>query len=342
MKIPATVITGFLGAGKTTLIRHLLSRANGARIAILINEFGDRGVDREMLLGCGITGCSDDDIVELANGCICCTVADEFVPTMERLLAREPLPDHIIIETSGLALPKPLVQAFNWPEIRTRLTVDGVIALIDAPALADGRFADDPERLQAERAADPALAHPSPLVELFEDQLACADLVVLNKSDLVDSPTLASLQDDLASRVGNGTKVIATRQGELDPRVALGLAAAAEASIEHRRCHHDEDGEDDHDHDEFASFVATFGAVGDPAEVEQRIRTIATAHDVLRVKGFLHVTDKARRHVVQAVGGRIDRYYDRAWTTGEERRSELVVIGKKGLDCEAVTAVLTA
>ena len=342
MKIPATVITGFLGAGKTTLIRHLLSRANGTRIAILINEFGDRGIDRDLLLGCGDTNCRDDDIVELANGCICCTVADEFVPTMEKLLARDPLPEHIIIETSGLALPKPLVQAFNWPEIRTRLTVDGVIALIDAPALADGRFADDPDRVQAERAADPALSHPSPLVELFEDQLACADLVVLNKSDLVDKLTLATLQQDLAARVGNGTKVIATRQGALDPRVALGLAAAAETSIGHRRCHHDEDGEEDHDHDEFASFIATFGAVSDPEAVEQRIRTVAAAHDVLRVKGFLHVADKPRRHVVQAVGGRIERYYDRAWVDGEQRRSELVVIGKKGLDRDAVAAVLTA
>jgi cobalamin biosynthesis protein CobW len=342
MKIPATVITGFLGAGKTTLIRHLISRAGGTRLAILINEFGDRGVDREVLLGCGVSGCTDDDIVELANGCICCTVADEFLPTMEKLLARDPRPEHIVIETSGLALPKPLVQAFNWPEIRTRLTVDGVITLIDAPALADGRFADDPDRVQAERAADPALAHPSPLVELFEDQLACADLVVLNKSDLVDAPTLERLQADLAARIAAGTKVVATTEGALDPRVALGLQAAAEDAIDRRRCYHDDDDEDDHDHDEFASFVASFGAVADPALVETRIRSIATTHDVLRIKGFLHVADKARRHVVQAVGGRIERYYDRPWADGEERRSELVVIGKRGLDPDAVTAALTA
>lgn len=342
MKIPATVITGFLGAGKTTLIRHLISRAGGARLAILINEFGDRGVDREMLLGCGDTGCNDDDIVELANGCICCTVADEFVPTMEKLLARDPLPDHIIIETSGLALPKPLVQAFNWPEIRTRVTVDGVITLIDAPALADGRFADDPDRVQAERAADPALSHPSPLVELFEDQLACADLVVLNKTDLVGGDTLSRLQAELADRVTASTKVVATTAGALDPRVALGLEASVEDAIDQRRCHHDEDDEDDHDHDEFSSFVASFGTVADPAVLEQRIRTVAADHDVLRIKGFLHVAEKARRHVVQAVGARIERYYDRPWADGEERRSELVVIGKKGLDRDAVTAALLA
>ena len=116
-KIPATVVTGFLGAGKTTLIRHLLETANGKRLALIINEFGDIGVDGEVLKACRSETCGEEDIVELANGCICCTVADDFVPTIETLLARDPQPDHIVIETSGLALPKPLVRAFAWPEI---------------------------------------------------------------------------------------------------------------------------------------------------------------------------------------------------------------------------------
>ncbi len=185
-KLPATVITGFLGAGKTSMVRHLLETANGKRLALIINEFGDLGVDGEVLKSCGIEGCAEDDVVELANGCICCTVADDFVPTMEALLARPEPPDHIVIETSGLALPKPLVKAFTWPEIRTRVTVDGVIAVIDGEAVAAGRFASDPEAVDAERRADQALDHDSPLEELFEDQLACADLVVLNKTDLLD------------------------------------------------------------------------------------------------------------------------------------------------------------
>ncbi len=144
-RIPVTVITGFLGAGKTSLIRHLLETANGRRLALIINEFGDLGVDGEILKGCGIESCGEDDIVELANGCLCCTVADDFVPAIEALIERPQPPDHIVIETSGLALPKPLVRAFNWPEIRTRVTVDGVIAVIDALAVSEGRFADDPE-----------------------------------------------------------------------------------------------------------------------------------------------------------------------------------------------------
>ncbi|MFO1126921.1 MAG: cobalamin biosynthesis protein CobW [Rhodospirillales bacterium] len=339
MRIPATVVTGFLGAGKTSLIRHLIAQSGGARLAILINEFGDRGIDRDLLLGCGDAGCRDEDIVELANGCICCTVADEFLPTMERLLARDPMPDHIVIETSGLALPKPLVHAFNWPEIKARLTVDGVITVVDAPAFADGRFADDPARLTEEMAANGPVDHDSPLAELFQDQLACADLVVLNKTDLIDDVTLAELRATLLQGAAEGVKVVATTKGELDPRAALGLAAAAEDAIAQRRCHHD-DPDDDHDHDEFESFVAAFGSIGDPAEIERRIRRIAREHDVLRVKGFLDVADKPRRHVVQAVGKRIERYYDRDWGADETRRSELVVIGLKGFDAAAVAREL--
>src|SRR5687768_12669960 len=112
-KVPCTILTGFLGAGKTTLLRHVLANANGRRLAIIVNEFGDVGIDGEILKGCGIETCTEENVVELANGCICCTVADDFVPALEGLLNRGQRPDHIIIETSGLALPKPLVKAFN-------------------------------------------------------------------------------------------------------------------------------------------------------------------------------------------------------------------------------------
>ena len=150
-KIPATVVTGFLGAGKTSLIRHLVGRAGGRRLAFIINEFGDLGIDREILLGCGLEGCVDEDVVELSNGCICCTVADDFLPTMRLLLDRPVPPEHIVIETSGLALPKPLLKAFAWPEVRTRATVDGVVAVIDAEAALAGLFAPDPGAVAAAR-----------------------------------------------------------------------------------------------------------------------------------------------------------------------------------------------
>src|SRR5713101_5519908 len=205
-RIPATIVTGFLGAGKTSLVRHLLAAASGHRLAIIVNEFGELGIDRELLLGCGDEACRDDDIVELANGCLCCTVADDFLPTLNRLVDRADPPGHIIVETSGLALPKPLVQAFAWPEIRTRLTVDGVVTVVDVAAAAEGRWAADPEAVARQRAADPAIDHDNPLEEVFGDQLACADLVILNKTDLVAPGRFATLRDELQARLRPGVK----------------------------------------------------------------------------------------------------------------------------------------
>ena len=335
MKIPATVITGFLGSGKTTLIRHLLGTANGTRIALVINEFGDLGIDGEVLKGCGIEGCTEDDVVELANGCICCTVADDFLPTMEMLLERPEPPQHIVIETSGLALPKPLVKAFNWPEIRSRVTVDGVVAVIDAPAVAAGLFADDVEAVRAEREADPALDHDAPLAEVFEDQLRCADLVVLNKTDLVDSETLAEVRGTIAGSTGAAVKVVPTVHAAVDSRILLGIGAAVEDHIEARpSCHDDEDGE--HDHDDFHSFIVGLDAIASPEALEGRLEAAIRCHDILRIKGFVDVSGKDMRHVVQCVGSRVDGYYDRPWGPGEARRGQLVVIGQKGLDEAAI------
>jgi len=338
MKIPATIITGFLGAGKTTVIRHLLENANGKRIALIINEFGDLGVDRELVTGCGIEGCDDDSVMELTNGCICCTVADDFLPTMEALLDRPEPPEHIVIETSGLALPKPLVRAFNWPEVRSRVTVDGIVTVVDAPAVTEGRFAHDPDAVQTQREADEMLDHDSPLEEVFEDQLLSADMVLLNKFDLVDGDGLEYIRREVSKNIGPAVKMINTRHGAIDPSVLLGIGAIVEDVIESRRSHHDD--EDEHDHDDFESFVVSFGSVTDPEDLEHRIKVAITDYDILRIKGFVHVRDKEMRHIVQAVGSRLQRYYDRPWHADEPRRTELVVIGETGLDHDAITRVL--
>ena len=337
-KIPATVITGFLGAGKTSTIRHLLATANGRRLALIINEFGDLGVDGEIIKGCGIEGCPDDDILELANGCLCCTVADDFVPTMEALLDRPEPPDHIVIETSGLALPKPLVKAFNWPEIRTRVTVDGVITLIDGPAVAEGRFADDTEAVEAQRRADDSLDHDNPLEELFEEQLGCADLVVINKTDLLDGAALDRVSAEVERHLRPQVKALRAHNGGIDASVLLGLGAAAEDDLDSRYSHHDDGGE--HDHDEFMSFAVQLGEVDRPEILLERLAPAIAAHDILRVKGFAAVAGKAMRLAVQGVGGRVQHYYDREWRAEEPRATRLVVIGKAGLDEAAVRAAL--
>jgi cobalamin biosynthesis protein CobW len=333
-RIPATVITGFLGAGKTSLIRHMIERNNGKRLAFLINEFGDLGIDREVLLGCGIEDCGDDDLVELANGCICCTVADDFLPAMETILNRATPPDHIIIETSGLALPKPLVKAFNWPEVRSRVTVDGVVAVVDAAAMAEGCFTADPAALLAARMADPALDHDDPLEEVFQDQLSCADIVVLNKTDLVPNAVATVLRHEMASRIRPGAQVVRAANAQVDPSVLLGIAAAAEDDLDTRHSHHDD--ESDHDHDDFESFVISPGPIADSEALEERLRDAVARHNILRVKGFLDRPGIARREVVQMVGPRLDRYFDRDWQPGEARQSRLVVIGFAGLDRKAI------
>jgi cobalamin biosynthesis protein CobW len=337
-KIPATVITGFLGAGKTSMIRHLLASANGKRLALIINEFGDLGVDGEILKSCGVEGCQEDDVVELANGCICCTVADDFLPTMEGLLARAEPPDHIVIETSGLALPKPLVKAFNWPEIRTRVTVDGVIAVIDAEAVAAGRFAPDPAAVAAQRAADDSLDHDNPLEEVFEDQLSCADMVVINKADLLDEPGLTAVGAEIARRLRPAVKAVRAAHGAIGADVLLGLAAAAEDDLAARPSLHD--GLEEHDHDDFETFAVSLGVLAAPEDLLGRLRAAIAAHDILRIKGFAAIAGKDMRLVLQGVGARIQHYYDRDWQDGEARRTRLVVIGETGLDRTAITAAL--
>jgi cobalamin biosynthesis protein CobW len=337
-RVPCTIVTGFLGAGKTTLIRHVLANAQGRRLAIIVNEFGDVGIDGDILKGCGDASCPEENIVELANGCLCCTVADEFVPALDTILSRQPAVEHIVIETSGLALPKPLVQAFHWPAIKSRVTVDGVVAVVDGAALADGRVATDLAALANQRAADPSLEHDNPVEEVFEDQLACADLVVLNKRDLIDGAGADRALANIASALPRAVKIVAVRDGKVDPVALLGLGMSTEDDIENRRTRHD--AEVEHDHDDFDSFVLPVPEIADPAELAQRVRSAAETHDVFRVKGFVAVAGKPMRLLLQAVGARVTHQYDRPWRTSEAREGRLVVIGLRGLDRAAVTRIL--
>lgn len=327
-KIPATVVTGFLGAGKTTLLRHLLTNAQGRRIAVIVNEFGELGIDGELLRACGI-GCDEDgadngQLFELANGCLCCTVQEEFAPVMEQLAARRDQIDHLVIETSGLALPKPLVQAFQWPSLRTTFTVDAVVTVVDAPAVAAGRFAEDPVAVDAQRRADENLDHDSPLAELFEDQLATADLVVINKTDGLDAAALAQVEAAVRAETPEGVKLVHAQQGQVDIGLLLGMGRAVEDLIDTRRTHHDD--EEDHDHDEFDSLSLTL-EVADRQRLLDALAALVRRHEIYRVKGFVALPGAAMRLVVQGVGQRFDSQFDRAWRADEPRASRLVFIG---------------
>jgi cobalamin biosynthesis protein CobW len=339
-KIPTTVITGFLGSGKTTLVRHILANAGNRKLALIVNEFGDLGVDGDILKACGNENCTEDDIIELANGCICCTVADEFIPTMQKLLARKDRPDHIIIETSGLALPQPLVRAFNWPEIKAQVTVDGVITVVDAKALSEGRFADDEDEVAAQRAADGKLEHENPIEELFEDQLNAADLVIVNKQDLLNDAEKRSVTNQLTAQIRKSSKLVNATQSAVDLSILLGHSSAAEDDLHNRQSHHEMEGETQHDHDDFVTFIVELPGSPDKTTLLHRISKTIETHDILRLKGFAHVEGSDSRLLVQAVGPRLNSYFDRPWNAGETKATRLVVIGEKHMDQKAIETAL--
>ncbi|MCA6102681.1 cobalamin biosynthesis protein CobW [Bradyrhizobium australafricanum] len=337
-KIPVTVVTGFLGSGKTTLIQHLIRNANGKKLAVLVNEFGSEGVDGDILKSCADANCPAENIVELANGCICCTVADDFIPAMEQLLARNVKPDHIVIETSGLALPKPLLKAFDWPEIRSRITVDGVIALADAEAVAAGRFAPDPAAVDAQRAADDNLDHETPLSEVFEDQIACADIVLLTKADLAGAEGVKAAKAVIAAEMPREVPMLPVVDGTIDARVILGLEAAAENDLAARPSHHD--GEEEHEHDDFNSVVIDLPEVSDVDALVASIKGLAREQNVLRAKGYIAIEGKPMRLLVQSVGERVRHQFDMPWGA-RARQSKLVVIGEHAdIDEAAIRARL--
>jgi cobalamin biosynthesis protein CobW len=328
-KIPVTVITGFLGAGKTTLVRHLLQNNQGRRIAVLVNEFGEIGIDGDLLRQCQI--CDEDEapdsnILELANGCLCCTVQEEFLPTMQELLKRRDRLDCILIETSGLALPKPLIQAFRWPEIRNGATVDGVVTVVDCEALAAGQFVGNLEALEAQRQADDSIDHETPIAELFEDQLACADMVLLTKTDRVDAATQAKIHKYLQQELPQGIKIVPCNQGEISPDVLLGFNAAVEDDLDNRHSHHDHEAEHDHDEDINAIQIIT-AQTFEPTVLVDRLKTLVQQQEIYRIKGFVAVPNKSMRLVLQGVGQRFDTFYDRPWQADEPRQTRLVVIG---------------
>ena len=330
-KIPVTVISGFLGAGKTTLVRHLLQNNQGRRIAVLVNEFGEVGIDGDLLRSCQIcdeSESADSNIVELTNGCLCCTVQEEFYPVMQELLKRRDKIDCLLIETSGLALPKPLIQAFRWPAIRNSATVDGVVTVVDCYALATGNLVGDLDALESQRQADPNLEHETPIEELFEDQLACADLVLLTKTDLVDAEQLSKIKAWLKQELQPGVKVITASKGEIEPNLLLGFNAAVEDHLDSRHSHHDSEEEHEHD-DDINSIELVLDRAFEPQVLTDKLKQLLQELEIYRVKGFVNVPNKSMRLVLQGVGNRFDTFYDRLWQPDELKQTRLVLIGKE-------------
>ena len=333
-KIPVTILTGFLGAGKTTLIRNLILKNKSKKLAVIINEFGDLGVDGEIVKQCSDETCPEENILELANGCICCTVADDFIPTMKSLLGGQYLPEHILIETSGLALPKPLLKAFEWPEIRSRLTVDSVLAVVDAEAVVNGIFAPQMSTELEEKQNQTYVEHETPLSEVFEDQINCSDVVLLTKPDLVKN--ISDARNIIIKEMERNVPILEVQNGDIGADVILGVNAAAETDLDNRRSHHD--GFDDHEHDDFDTFSITVPKILDVEKFKIVLEKLIRENDILRIKGFLRVESKPLNLLVQGVGKRLSVNFTDT-KIPVENTGNLVFIGEKGrIDQDVISA----
>ena len=385
IRLPVTVVTGFLGAGKSTLLRQLLL-TSGLRLAVLVNEFGEVGIDAELIRSCGF--CPEEEldgrVVELANGCLCCTVQDEFLPTMQLLLERSDQLDGIVVETSGLALPEPLVQAFRWPEIRTRTRVTGVVTVVDGEALAQGHVVGDPAAIEAQRPADPSLDHLSAIEDLFDDQLVAADLVLISRADCLQADQITALQAQLAARLRPGVSVLPMARGQVPAALLLGLdrEQGDHGHGDHSHEHHDHgvhgheeprhgdhgsddhghrdhahaDGDHDYDHDHdhqhdpahahhgpdhdhghhdhshvaMQSVALRLEGPVDRQALERLLRSQIDRQSFLRLKGRAWLPGKAQPLQIQAVGPRLECWFDPKAAAADQSHPpglELVALG---------------
>ena len=332
-KIPTTLVTGFLGSGKTTVLSNMLKQPSGKRIAVVVNVPLESGIDSEILRGTDLDSFDKVErlplgnrIYHLRNGCLCCAVQDDFSHMMWELAHRTDEIDHVFIETPGTELPVIFLKRLNSEVLAEKFTIDSVVTVADGPALSDGRYTSASGRVSQK--IDTSLQF------LYQSQLDIADVVLISKTDLVIPVLRKKLQDKLKALLSHSPDIINMQHGIVSSDLLYNRACNSEQRFEIDKVELDESEVSQG----FDSVMVKLGTV-DSDLLVSRLQMLIHEQAVYRAKGFAELPNKMMRQVVQGVGSRIDRSYDRRWGVDEERSTRLQIIGR-GLDTERLLATL--
>jgi len=323
-KIPVIVVSGFLGSGKTTFLRYLLKESN-KKFGLIINEFGDVGIDGDLIKSCDKCDESEDDcVIELNNGCLCCTVQDDFVPSIKALLEFNPPIESIIIETSGLALPIPLIQALNWPEIRSSIYLEVVVGILNGESMLNGSPINDLNKITKQYNETDKIDHNASIDELLEEQLEVSDIVLVSRSDILRDNQFELIKKNLQGKLNSSTPVLKSHNGQIDLNYLFDIDLKKETYKAYLTEEHE------HNHVELFSDSIKSNYFLGKNEFEKEMSEIIEELNILRIKGRIWIPNKSLPLQIQIVGKKINTWFeespDECWKPIDSAGLELVII----------------